>query len=89
MTLDAAKDVVSNLTAADTEGNFNIQFSTLSKYLDSVYGEAQRNKIDFIEKGQDFLKYDYREQSPNAYWTGYFSNFPIIKRKIMQYSDFV
>ena len=41
VTLQNAKDIISNLTCDDSEGKFDIHFSSISKYLDSVYREAR------------------------------------------------
>ena len=41
VTLQNAKDIISNLTCDDSEGKFDIHFSSIGKYLDSVYREAR------------------------------------------------
>lgn len=67
---------------------FDIKFSTVANYFDSVYSDAEEASIKWSTKTDDFWAYDM-QSTPNHFWTGYFSTNQPFKKKVCQYSDFV
>ncbi|KAF2897558.1 hypothetical protein ILUMI_08618 [Ignelater luminosus] len=61
----------------DTGSKYNLLYSTPSCYLKAVYEEARKDNISFPVKTDDFFPY---ASDPHAYWTGYFTSKPTIKR---------
>ena len=77
--MENAKEVMRRLKAIDHDDQYDFYFSSISKYLDSVYRDAQSSEQTFNEYQHDFWKYDQNNETQNAYWTGYFSTYPLIK----------
>ena len=71
-----------------SEGKYNIKFSSMKAYFNSVFAESKKEKVEYEVHTKDFWKFDHWK-TPNAYWSGYYSNYPVIKHDIMQFSDFV
>lgn len=56
---------------------YNLLYSTPSCYLKAVHDEAEKTKLKFQVKTDDFFPY---ASDPHSYWTGYFTSKPTIKR---------
>lgn len=56
---------------------YNLIYSTPSCYLKAVHDQAEKEKLNFYVKTDDYFPY---ASDPNAYWTGYFASKPTIKR---------
>lgn len=56
---------------------YNLIYSTPSCYLKAVHDQAEKEKLNFYVKTDDYFPY---ASDPNAYWTGYFTSKPTIKR---------
>ena len=67
---------------------FEIVYSSINSYLESVYEEAKSKDIRFDVAEGDFWRYT-QYGTENAFWSGYYSTYPLIKYEIMQFSDFV
>lgn len=88
MTLTNARTIINGLGDADKDSQYDIHFSSIGRYLDSVFKEAKEQQTSFNVAEKDFWKFNH-SGIPNAYWSGYYSSYPLIKHEIMQYSDFV
>ena len=66
--------------------NIKIQFSTPRQYTKAVYKEILEKNITLAEKTNDFFPY---RDSPNAFWTGYFTSKPHLKRAIREASTYL
>ncbi|XP_017786052.1 PREDICTED: lysosomal alpha-mannosidase isoform X1 [Nicrophorus vespilloides] len=56
---------------------YNLIYSTPSCYLKAVHDEGEKRNLQWKVKTDDFFPY---ASDPNAYWTGYFTSRPTIKR---------
>lgn len=56
---------------------FNLLYSTPSCYLKAVKDESAKKNIQWPVKTDDFFPY---ASDPHAFWTGYFTSRPTIKR---------
>ena len=84
---NAIKAINSHLDSKGNKRSFNLKFSTIQQYLDSVYNDANKNNIEFSRYEGDLWKYDH-DGGQNTYWTGYFTTQPDFKRAATDYSDF-
>ncbi|KAJ6236893.1 alpha-mannosidase [Anaeramoeba flamelloides] len=60
-----------------------IQFSTLREYFDDLYSR----ELEFPVTTQNFDFFPYDSTVNNAYWTGYFTSWPIVKRLVRYTSN--
>ena len=86
--MDNARKIIEKLTIADEDSLYDIGFSSMAEYLHAVSTEAKAESVQFEVAKKDFWRYNWIN-AKNAFWTGYFSTYPVIKREIMHYSDFV
>lgn len=56
---------------------YNLIYSTPSCYLKAVHDEGVKRNVKWSVKTDDFFPY---ASDPNAYWTGYFTSRPTLKR---------
>ena len=66
---------------------YEIVYSTMSDYFKSVKSYAEANDIEWDIYDSDLWEYN-NESKPNAFWTGYFSTYPDIKRNISTLSQY-
>ena len=71
----------------DMEKKYEIKFSSVSNYLQSVMEEAKNQQIEWPRKTGDFWAYNYLNVT-DAYWTGYYTTHPDFKRIATTFSDF-
>ena len=81
MSLNNAEATIKELNKAG-EGKYNIEFSSMKAYFDSVFAESKKEKVEYEVHTKDFWKFDHSE-TKNAYWSGFYSNYPVIKHDIM------
>ena len=86
-------DKIINALYAYTDRNgmsdsWNFSFSTPENYIGEMYHEARHRNITFDVEKNDFWQYNLHSVE-GAYWTGYFTTYPEIKRDIYEFGDFV
>ena len=88
-TLDILMDGVRLFTDGETKlkDKYEIVYSTISEYFASVREDSRKDNIQWDGYNRDFWEYDMNSNQ-NAYWTGYFSTYPDIKKAIRRYSDY-
>lgn len=76
------------ITFFDNNPQYGIkaQFSTPSLYAEAVYKETLAHNITLAEKTDDFFPY---RDAPNAFWTGYFTSKPHLKKAIRDGSRYL
>ena len=79
LNLYAARKEISNL--------WDFQVSTPTDYVAELYHEA-REKAVFDTEEKDFWAYNLHSVE-GAYWTGYFTTYPEIKKEMYEFGDFV
>ena len=79
------KSVEDQIEENGKANNFNLHYSSVEKYFDSVFDEANRKEVEWSVETDDFWDYD----SNGGTWTGYFSTNPEFKKRVMDFSDFV
>eukprot|EP00301_Raphidiophrys_heterophryoidea_P000324 c10160_g2_i1.p1 GENE.c10160_g2_i1~~c10160_g2_i1.p1 ORF type:complete len:1006 (+),score=235.35 c10160_g2_i1:43-3018(+) len=62
---------------ANLNASLNVFYSTPSLYAKAVLQEAKAKGLTFPPKSDDFFPYG---DGPHAYWTGYFTSRPALKR---------
>ena len=67
---------------------YKLHYSTMEQYFEAVFSEAMATQTTFDIETKDFWAYNLNSVD-GAYWTGYYSTYPEIKREIMAFSDFV
>lgn len=88
--MDAMLAGISDFIAEDVslQGRYDIQYSTVSQFFESVRADAEELGVEWtVEKG-DFWQYNLGSNY-SAYWTGYFSTYPELKKKIASFSNFI
>lgn len=65
---------------------YNLIYSTPSCYLKAVYDETMKNNIKWPVKIDDFFPY---ASDQHAYWTGYFTSRPTLKRYEREGNNFL
>ena len=88
ISLNMAKEFMSQINQAG-KGKYLAQFSSVRTYLDAVYAEAAEKNTFFTRETGDFWKFNHAPVQPHAYWSGYYSTYPEIKKQIMDFSDMV
>lgn len=63
--------------AADHGHNITLEYSTPTRYLDAVYAASEKQGLAYTVKTDDFFPY---ADNPFAYWSGYFTSRPALKR---------
>mmetsp|Transcript_20895 Transcript_20895/g.25664 ORF Transcript_20895/g.25664 Transcript_20895/m.25664 type:complete len:113 (+) Transcript_20895:829-1167(+) len=90
--LDNLDSLINALYAyADRNGvsnNWNFSFSSPQNYVDEMFHEAHFSKVEFDVEQDDFWAYNLHSIE-GAYWTGYYTTYPEIKREMYQFGDFV
>lgn len=60
----------------------------MSRYFADVFADAKRDNVQWQVYEGDLWAYNYMSK-PGAFWTGYFSTGPHIKKQIRDYGDYV
>ena len=87
-TLDNARDIIKGLNEMNKGKSYHVQMSSVENYFKSVHKESKAKAVEYEVHTKDFWKFDH-SITRNAYWSGYYSNYPVIKREIGVFSDFV
>lgn len=74
-----------SLTLDGLSNLYQMKYSTISDYFDSVFEDQKRTKVEWPVEHGDFWGYN---GNSNAIWTGFYSTNPEIKREITAFSDF-
>ena len=61
-------------------------FSTPSQYTKAVYKEIVAKNISLTEKVDDFFPY---RDTPNAFWTGFYTSKPLLKKMVREASTYL
>lgn len=62
------------------------QYSTPRLYTEAVYKELLQKNITLSEKNDDFFPY---RDSPNAFWSGYYTSKPLLKKSTRDASKYL
>lgn len=88
VSLDNARDIISGLNQIDQGKSYHVEMSSVENYFKSVHEDSKAKAVKYQVHTKDFWKYDH-SRTKNAYWSGFYSNYPEIKREIGVFSDFV